>query len=187
MIKNVLVLMANGTEEIEAVVFIDLLRRAGANVTVVGANDIINCSRDVRILPDMPMHKLNETKLYDLVYLPGGAKGVQNLIDIPKVYDVLVNHITQKRPVAAICAAPTILSALNLLKTTQKITSHPSVKDELINYNYSDDTIVDDNNIITSRGAGTAFELAFYLIQKLFGREEMEKVQQSIVWSRGNV
>lgn len=183
MIKNVLVLMANGTEEIEAVVIIDLLRRAGANVTVVGANDIVNCSRDVRILPDIPMHKLNETKLYDLVYLPGGAKGVQNLIDIPKVYDVLVNHITQKRPVAAICAGPTILSTLNLLKKSQKLTSHPSVKDELSAFNYSEDIIVDDNHIITSRGAGTVFEMGFYLIHKLFGKEEAEKVQNAIVWN----
>lgn len=184
MIKNVLVLMANGTEEIEAVVVIDLIRRAGANVTVVGANDIINCSRDVRILPDMPMHKLNETKLYDLVYLPGGAKGVQNLIDIPKVYDVLINHITQKKLVAAICAAPTILSTLNLLKATQKLTSHPSVKDELASFNYTEEIIVDDSNIITSRGAGTVFEMAFYLIDKLFGKEETEKVKQAIVWNQ---
>lgn len=184
MIKNVLVLMANGTEEIEAVVMIDLLRRAGANVAVVGANDIINCSRDVRILPDMPMHKLNETKLYDLVYLPGGAKGVQNLIDIPKVYDVLVNHIGHKRYIAAICAAPTILSTLNLLKPTQKLTSHPAVRDELMNYAYSEETIVEDSCIITSRGAGTVFELAFYIIEKLFGKEESEKVKQSIVWNR---
>lgn len=184
MVKSALVFMANGTEEIEAVVMVDLLRRAGANVTIVGANDIIHCSRDVRILPDMPIHKLNETKLYDLVYLPGGANGVQNLIEIPKVYDVLVNHLAQKKLVAAICAAPTILSTLNLLKSTQKITSHPSVKDELINYNYSEETIVDDNNIITSRGAGTVFELAFYVIEKLFGTETKEKVQQQIVWTQ---
>ncbi len=184
MIKNVLVLMANGTEEIEAVVVIDLLRRAGANVTVVGANDIINCSRDLRILPDIPMHKLNETKLYDLVYLPGGAKGVQNLIDIPKVYDVLDNHISQRKYIAAICAAPTILSVLNLMKTTQKLTSHPSVKEELLNFDYSEEIIVDDNHIITSRGAGTAFEMSFYLIKLLFGEEEMQKIQHAIVWNQ---
>ncbi len=183
MIKNILVLMANGTEEIEAVVIIDLLRRAGANVAVVGANDIINCSRDLRILPDLPIHKLNETKLYDLVYLPGGAKGVQNLIDIPKVYDVLINHINQKRFIAAICAAPLILSTLNLIKPTQKLTSHPSVKDDLSNFNYIDENIVDDNHIITSRGAGTSFEMAFYLINLLFGAEELRKVQQSIAWN----
>ncbi len=81
------------------------------------------------------------------------------------------------------CRSDDIVNSKIYLNQLKKLTSHPSVKDELINYNYSEEIIVDDNRIITSRGAGTAFEMAFYIIEKLFGKEESEKVQQAIVWT----
>jgi DJ-1 family protein len=183
MVKNILVIVANGSEEIETVVFIDLLRRAGANVTLAGENDIIHCSRDIKILPDMPLHKIKDYQLFDLVYLPGGAKGVQNIMELSQVKTILENHLENQKMVATICAAPSILSYFQLLKPGQKITSHPSVREDLVNYDYIEEIIVEENNIISSRGAGTIFQLSFYIIEKLFGNETLENVKRAIVWS----
>jgi protein DJ-1 len=182
MIKNVLVFIANGTEEIEAVVFIDIMRRAGMNVTVVGETDIVHCSRDVKIIPDLPLHKLNENKLYDLIYLPGGSKGVENLMNIPKVELILKNHKENNKKIAAICAAPTILDFFNIFEKDAKITSHPSVANILQKYNYSENKVVESHNIISSRGAGTVFDLSFYIIEQLLGQETAQKIKDSIVY-----
>lgn len=182
MIRNVLVLIANGTEEIEAVVFIDIMRRAGMNVTLVGETDIVHCSRDVKIIPDLPLHKLNENKLFDLVYLPGGSKGVENLINIPKIELILKNHKENHKLIAAICAAPTILDFFNILEVGSKVTSHPSVANLLQKYNYSEQQIVESNNIITSRGAGTVFDFSFYIVEQLLGKEIAQKIKDSIVY-----
>ncbi len=182
MIKNVLVLLANGSEEIESVVVIDILRRAKLNVTIAGESDIIKCSRDTRIIPDIAIHKINENKLYDLVYLPGGTQGVENMIEIEKVGIILKNHYYNKKLIAAICAAPTILDYFGILPENCKITSHPSVKNVFAKYNYIEDKIAEFGNILSSRGAGTSFDFAFFLVQKLCGIDETEKIKKSIVY-----
>lgn len=183
MIKSALVIIANGTEELEAVAVIDILRRGGVNVTIAGETDIVHCSNGVKILPDISLHKVKETVFYDLVYLPGGSKGVEVLIENEKVTEILQNHHNACKILSAICAAPQLLALSGVLSQNTKITSHPSIKNELLHFDYIEEDIVEYENIITSRGAGTAVKFALYLLEKLVGKEIAERVKTSIVYS----
>ncbi|OGU59438.1 MAG: hypothetical protein A2X64_00835 [Ignavibacteria bacterium GWF2_33_9] len=181
MIKTAIVLISNGTEDIEAVSVIDILRRGGVEVTVAGETDIVHFSNGIKILPDISFHKLNETKLYDLLFLPGGTLGVENILENEKAREVIEFHHKSHKFIAAICAAPTILHVLGLIPPGAKITSHPGVASSLTRYEYSEDPIVESGKILTSRGAGTAIHFGIFLLEKLIGIEIAEKVKNSIV------
>jgi DJ-1 family protein len=183
MIKSTLVIIANGTEELEAVAVIDILRRGGVNVTIAGETDIVQCSNGVKILPDISLHKVKETVIYDMVYLPGGSKGVETLIENEKVTEILRNHDNACKTISAICAAPQILALSGILSANSKLTSHPSVKNQLQHYQYLDEEIVEYENIITGRAAGSSVKFALYLLGKLLGKDVMEKVKENIIYS----
>lgn len=183
MIKTCLIIIANGTEELEAVAAIDILRRAGVIVTIAGETDIVHCANDTKILPDISLHKIKENFLYDLVYLPGGMKGVENIIENEKVIEILQNHNNAGKYIAAICAAPIILGLNGILNSESSVTSHPNVRANLEMYNYSDEIIVESDNIFTSRGAGTAINFALFLAKKLVGIEKVENIKKSIMFS----
>ncbi|MBI5326008.1 MAG: DJ-1/PfpI family protein [Ignavibacteriae bacterium] len=182
MSKNVLVPIANGSEEIETVVVIDILRRAGINVKIAGEHEIITCSKGVKIIPDLLISNIDLNDEYDAVIIPGGSKGTDNLIKNEKLIEILKKQNKNNKLIGAICAAPSILSAHNILKPGQKVTSHPSVKDSLITYNYQEQRVIYDYDIITSRGAGTAVEFALYLVDILAGPESAVKIAQDIVF-----
>lgn len=182
MIKKALTIIANGTEELEAIAVVDLLRRGGIDVTIAGETDIVQCSNGTKILPDISLHKVKENVLYDLIYLPGGSKGVEILIENEKVEEILRIHNQEEKFIAAICAAPTILDIQGILQPHDKVTSHPSVQNTFTRYNYSEHKIVESRNIFTSRGAGTAIDFGLFLIKKLVGDEVAEKVQKAIVY-----
>jgi DJ-1 family protein len=182
MIKTALVIIANGSEELEAITVIDILRRGGVNVSIAGETDIVHCSNGVKILPDISLHKVKESVIYDLIYLPGGSKGVEILIENEKVTEILNNHNNAGKYIAAICAAPTILDFQGILHIDAKVTSHPSVSHTLKRFNYSEDMIVESGNIITSRGAGTALPFALFLAEKLVGNAIIDKIKSDIVY-----
>lgn len=182
MIKSALVIIANGTEELEAVAVIDILRRGGVNVTIAGETDIVHCSNGVKILPDISLHKVKETVIYDLVYLPGGTKGVEVLIENEKISEILNMHNNACKLISAICAAPLILAFSGILSASTKITSHPAIKNQLQHFNYVEEDIVECENILTSRGAGTAVKFALHLLEKLVGKEITDRVKTSIVY-----
>ena len=181
--KKVLIPIAQGTEEIEAVVVIDILRRSGINVKVAGETEIVTCSRGVKIIPDVLIEKILLEEDYDAIILPGGSTGVENLLKNTHLEDVLKNHSGKNKIIAAICAAPTILSFYNLIPRGRRLTSHPSVRSQLQQYNYLEDKVVHDDNIITSRGAGTAFEFAFWLVEVLLDTETALKIAKDIIYT----
>lgn len=180
--KQVLVVMADGTEEMEAVIVIDILRRAGLDVVVAGLNNEVTCSRGVKIIADTELNKISKNATYDLIFIPGGLKGVENLIKSSELSEICMSN--SKGYIAAICAAPLLLHHFGLISTDMQITSHPSVKDNLAAYNYSDNSIVQSSNIITSRGAGTALDFGLYLVELLLSKSVADQIANDIVYIR---
>lgn len=182
MTKTVLIPIARGSEEMECVIVVDMLRRAGIKVIIVSDLDIVTCSRGVKIIPDILFENLEKDETFDAIVLPGGAVGTENLKTNSALEDILINHFRQGKLIAAICAAPTILAFHNIINNGVEITSHPSVKKQLIEYDYKEEKVVVSDNIITSRGAGTAFDFSLTLIEKLVGKDKAKEVSSSIVY-----
>ncbi|MBX3044648.1 MAG: DJ-1/PfpI family protein [Candidatus Kapabacteria bacterium] len=181
--KLVLVPIADGTEEMEAVIIIDMLRRAGAQVTIAGISDTAKCSRNVKIKSDILIDRIKDDYEFDMIAIPGGMKGVENLLECTRLREIIETN-KGRAYLAAICAAPLIFDRFGLLSNDVHITSHPAVKDKFTHGHYSEGTVVVSNNFITSRGAGTAFEFSLELIDKLFGKSVAEKVADDIMFGR---
>ncbi|TAL68595.1 MAG: DJ-1/PfpI family protein [Bacteroidetes bacterium] len=181
MSKNVLLVITHGSEEMEAVIIIDILRRAGLNLKVAGEHEIVTCSRGTKLIPDLLISNIDINDEYDAIIIPGGTKGTLNLTKNEKLIEMLRKQRAGKGLIGAICAAPMILSEHNILKPGQKVTSHPSVKESLITYSYMEQRVIYDEGIITSRGAGTAIEFALYLVELLVDPESAIKIAQDIV------
>jgi DJ-1 family protein len=180
---TILVPIANGTEEIEAVTIIDLLRRAGALVTIAGENDNVICSRGIRINPDILMSEIEPTDEYDCIILPGGLAGVERLSQNSDLIEVLSNHRKQSKLVGAICSAPLILSQNGLLPRSISLTSHPDAESQLCSYKYSTQRVVHDLWLISSRGVGTTIEFCLALISVLFNQSTANSIAEQIVFT----
>ncbi|KAI3659642.1 hypothetical protein MP638_004377 [Amoeboaphelidium occidentale] len=177
--KNALVLIAPGSEEIEAVVVIDTLARADIKVTVaaVGGNEnYVECSRGVKIVPDIKLNQVN-VQDYDIMILPGGYGGTEAFKNSPKVLELIKTFYNDKS-LAAICAAPTALLKAGVAKG-RKITSYPSFKEEFDQaggYHYiENERVVVDGNLITSKGPATSFDFALSLVDYLTGNKTMSQ------------
>jgi len=179
--KKVFVPVAHGTEEMEAVIIIDMLRRASLNVKVAGETEIITCSRGIKIIPDVLIHKMEPHEDFDAIVIPGGLEGTENLNNNDRFIEILHHNAKNGKIIAAICAAPTILIRHQLLRADNHITSHPSVSNFFKEVNYSEDCVVVNGNFVTSRGAGTAFEFSLKLIELLCNKETANKIANQIV------
>ncbi len=178
--KKVLVALAPGFEEIETVTVVDILRRSGARVTLAGtAEGPLEGSRGIRIDPDCLLDGLSADE-FDLVVLPGGQPGTDNLNANVGLQEILKRMHADGKPIAAICAAPTVLHGLGLLHN-KTATSHPSVKDKLNGTRYSENRVEVDGNIVTSRSPGTAMEFAMKLVAILYGEDRVETVNKGVL------
>jgi len=179
--KRVLVPLAPGFEEIEAITVIDILRRAGVEVLVAGTQPgPIEASRKTRHLPDCGMDDV-DTESLDMIVLPGGLPGATNLRKDARVQRVVSMLAAKNRHVAAICAAPSVLAAYGLLKG-RRATGHPSVQGEIGPVaSVSQDRVVVDGSIVTSQAAGTAMEFAFALVEILCGPEKAAEVNKGVL------
>jgi len=178
--KRVLVCLAPGFEEIEALTVVDVLRRGGVEVIVGGTIEgPIEGRSGISVLADMSLDEIDAERL-DMIVLPGGMPGATNLKEDLRVQDIVQSLHKRGKYIAAICAAPTVLSALGLLEG-KRVTSFPSVKDQLSETDYREERVVVDGNLITSRSPGTAMEFAMKLLELLCGREVMEKVNQGVM------
>ncbi|KAJ9592476.1 hypothetical protein L9F63_015892 [Diploptera punctata] len=172
--KSALVLLAEGTEEMEFVISADVLRRAGISVTVAGLNgkDPVKCSREVVICPDAGLDEALTKGPYDVVVLPGGLGGAKLLLHTScAVGKLLQEQEKEGRLIAAICAAPTALQTHGVC-FGKSLTSYPSFREEFEkagNYKYKEETVVVDGNLITSRGPATAFDFALTIADQLLG------------------
>ncbi len=179
---TVLVPLADGCEELEAVTIVDILRRAGIDVVTAGLNDqLVRASRGVRIMPDTNLDEAL-TRDYDMVVLPGGLPGADNLNEDPRVKELLKKMANSERFTAAICAAPKVLANAGLLRG-KKATAYPGSLDS-VNHQaqlVSGDAVVRDGKVITSRGPGTAMDFALALIEALTGKAKRDEVERALV------
>lgn len=179
---TVLVPLAQGCEELEAVTIIDLLRRASITVITAGLDQQpVTASRGTVITPDTSIEAIT-TEAIDMIVLPGGLPGADNLNNDPLLHTLLQQLVTQGKIVAAICAAPKVLLSAGLLHG-KRITCYPGSLDKLdcSDVTITADAIVIDGNIITSRGPGTAMDFALTLIEALAGEAKRNEVEKGLV------
>jgi len=175
--KRVLVPIADGTEELEAVCTIDILRRAGVEVTVASVMEQlqVTASRGVKLVADVPIAAC-AGEVYDLIALPGGNFGALYLRDSAPLTTLLIAQAAAGRLYAAICAAPVVVLQHHGLLEGRRATCHPSFEQELRAPEAVAQRVVVDGNCITSRGPGTAMEFALRLVALLCGEEQARAV-----------
>ena len=178
---RVLMFLAPGFEEIEAVTIIDLLRRAGIDITIAGLEkDRVTGSHDITIACDAFYENVNADD-YDYLILPGGQPGTNNLKKNQQVLETIRRFDRKKKIIAAICAAPTVLQTAGILNSI-RVTSYPSEKNVFDPSRYEEDDVVSDGNIITSRGVGTAVDFALNIIGKIKGNAIKLQTAERILW-----
>lgn len=161
--KVAYILLEDGFEEIEALTTCDILRRANVDCKLVGMKNIeVIGSHGIKIKTDL----LFDHQLVDMVILPGGLPGATNLKDNLEVIEYLNQMNQNQRWIAAICAAPIVLSQAGVIEN-KKVTSYPGFEQEIICQQYLEKNVVIDGNVITSRGPATTFDFAYSLVEIL--------------------
>ena len=182
--SKVLVPLATGCEEVEAVTIIDLLRRAGIEVVTAGleaTTQVVRASRGTLLMPDMSLDQALHQE-YDMVALPGGQPGADNLNADQRIHTLLARMAKDEKYIAAICAAPKVLAKAGLLEG-RRATSFPGSLNQahLAGVQYQETPVVQDGHIITSRGPGTAMDFALRLIEILVGKVKRDQVEQALM------
>ncbi|WP_241546912.1 DJ-1 family glyoxalase III [Thiohalobacter thiocyanaticus] len=175
---TVLIPLAQGCEELEAVTLIDLLRRAGIEVITAGLDEQpVKASRGTVLVPDTTLDAVKDRD-FDMIVLPGGLPGADHLDADARLREMLQRHAGADRYVAAICAAPKVLASAGLLDY-RKATSFPGVLDGagVTGLDYQTGAVVQDGRIVTSRGPGTAMDFALTLIELLAGQAKRIEVE----------
>jgi 4-methyl-5(b-hydroxyethyl)-thiazole monophosphate biosynthesis len=179
---KVLIPLAQGCEELEAVTLIDLLRRADIQVVCAGLQPgPVVCSRGTVLVPDRSLAEIVDED-FDMVVLPGGQPGTKNLSADRLLISLLQKMARQERYTCAICAAPAVLAAAGLLKNKQA-TAFPGSLHSYIsaqNIHWSDAPVVIDGKVVTSQGPGTAMDFALSLISLLRGPEVRTQVEAGL-------
>lgn len=177
---EVLIPLATGCEEIEAVTLIDLLRRADIEVTTASLNAKEVCgAHGVSLIADTTIDEVKD-RTFDMVALPGGQPGSDNLNADSRIHEILKRHHATQW-VGAICAAPKVLVDAGIVNQL-KVTAYPGVLDaQSSSIQLSTEAIECDGKVITSRSPGTAMEFALTIIEKLVGTEKRNAVETSLV------
>ena len=178
--KNILLLMADGFEEIEGITCIDVLRRADIKVVTASINNIEVCgSHNIIVKADTIIDSI-DTSPFDGVVLPGGMPGSSNLRDNEKVIKI-VKEMNEKRGlIAAICAAPIVLERAGVIEG-KNATSYPGFNNEMGSCTYLEDRVVFDNNILTARGPGVAMEFSFAIVEYLTGSSKVDELKRGML------
>jgi 4-methyl-5(b-hydroxyethyl)-thiazole monophosphate biosynthesis len=176
---SVLVPLAEGCEELEAITVVDLLRRAGIGVVTASLeNRQVRASRGSVLVADVTLDDAVKQK-YDMIVLPGGLPGADHLDQDPRIRGLLKEMSETGRYTAAICAAPRVLANAGLLEG-KSATSFPGILDAIEGVNYSEEAVVQDGRLITSRGPGTAMDFALTLIENLAGKDKRDEVEAGL-------
>jgi 4-methyl-5(b-hydroxyethyl)-thiazole monophosphate biosynthesis len=175
---KVLVPLAEGFEEIEAVTIIDLLRRAGIEtVTASIGADTVKGSHGITITADM---LLDEKTRFDAIVLPGGMPGSKNLKNDPRVISIIKEINSSGGLTAALCAAPIVLSEAGVLKK-RKFTCYPGYEKEIPEGIHNKENVVIDGSIITGMGAGPAPLFALTIVEYLKDKETAQRIKEQII------
>jgi 4-methyl-5(b-hydroxyethyl)-thiazole monophosphate biosynthesis len=179
--ERILVPLADGFEEIEAVTVIDVLRRADLEVTVAGLKPgSVRGSHGIVLTPDAELGALDLNQ-FTMIVLPGGMPGTRNLMADERVLALVRRLHAEGKRTAAICAAPLVLHAAGVIRGVA-VTSHPSVQKELAGALVKDSPrVLQTGTVITSQGAGTALEFALALVGDLLGSKRAEELGRSMI------
>ena len=184
--EKVLLLLAEGFEEIEAISVVDILRRAEIPVVVAAVGDSLEVEggHGIVVLADTLLKEVDPEE-FSLVVLPGGRKGVENMEKDPYVKKILESFSSKGKNIAAICAAPSLLAKRGLLKG-KKATSYPSFQEILEKEGAKVEKtlpVVEEEKIITSQGPATAMEFALYLVEKLKGEKIKKDLAERLLYA----
>lgn len=181
MSKTVLVPIADGIEEIEAMTIIDTLRRAGSELTVASVQKIkVTTAHGISINADCLIDDCSD-KTYDLIALPGGMPGATNLKESKTLETMLKKQQQSNKNYAAICASPAVVLQYHDLLKNKKATCYPSFSDDLGSGYTNESTVITDGNCITSQGPGTAMDFAFELVKLLFGIDKVNELKAAML------
>lgn len=180
--KQVCVFLADGFEEIEGLTVVDLLRRAGVDVTTVSITGerTIHGAHGIDVQADKLFNEVDYDG-QDMVVLPGGMPGTLHLGEHTGVKQILEQFYQEKKYIAAICAAPSVLGKYGMLNG-RKATSYPGFEEALTGATYVYDSVAVDDFVITSRGMGTAIDFSLALIEKLIDVQKAEEIGKSIIY-----
>lgn len=180
--KKALVLLAQGCEELEAVTIVDILRRADITVVTAGLDDApVVASRKTKLMPDTTLDDALKEE-FDMVVLPGGLPGADNLAADARVIGLLQEMAEAGKFTCAICAAPAVLAKAGVL-SGKRATCYPGFLDKLHlpDTTVAGDAVVRDGAVITSRGPGTAMDFALELVEALADKETRDGVEKALV------
>ena len=184
MSKEVLIPIANGSEDIETVTLIDVLRRADANLTVasVGEDLLVQAARGTNILADLSIAQCKDRE-WDLIALPGGMPGATNLAQNIILIELLKNHCKKGKLYAAICASPAVVLQPHGLLEGKMACCYPTFRDRipLSQLVSKEERVVVDQNCVTSVGPATAIEFSLKLVELLFGKELSDKISKAML------
>ena len=179
--KKAIVLLAKGFEEVEALTVVDVLRRGGVHCitcSIDGSEEVLG-SHSIHVKANNLIEKVDVDK-YDVLVIPGGMPGAANLRDSEKVIELVKKFNTENKILAAICAGPIVFGKAGLLKG-KKVTSYPGFEGELGAVTYCEDSVVQDDNIITSRGPATAMHFSFKILENLVDGETVENLKKAML------
>jgi len=184
MMASVLVPFATGVEEIEMIAIVDLLRRANVDVCLASLDGGAVTGRSgITITSDAALADVKDRD-WDMVVLPGGLPNAHLLRDDDNVKAIVERLCSERKSIAAICAAPTALAAYGTT-AGKRVTSYPSCQSEMEALQpssvYVSEAVVEDDFLVTSRGPGTAIEFALRLVARLCGEQKSAEIRASIV------
>ena len=184
--KKAVVLLAEGFEEVEALTPVDYLRRAGVEVRTLGvAASTVRGGHGIAVQADIELSKLEVSKLTeeaDCVVVPGGGKGAENLAASPAAVELIKRQFASGKLVAAICAAPAVVlhGACGILKG-RRFTGFPGTEKNVVGATFSEDRVVEDGNLITSRSAGCAGEFSRAIVKALVGEKAADELAERVL------
>lgn len=179
---KVIVFLANGFEEVEALTVVDYLRRMDILVDMVSITDdnLVAGGHNIKVLTNKLLSEL-DIKAYDGLVIPGGMPGATNLKNNSHVIEIVQTMHKNNKLVASICAGPIVLAKADIIKG-KNITSFPGFEDNFTNAHYKTDPVVIDGNIITARGPYFAVNFAIEIVKYLLGEEASEKLKADILY-----
>lgn len=178
--KKAVVFLADGFEEIEALTVVDVLRRGKIVCDICSLNEInVQGAHNINVNSNKLIQKLNIDE-YDALILPGGMPGATTLRDSNKIIEWVKKFNEEGKIIGAICAAPIVLGKAEIIKD-RKITSYPGFEGELKQGKYCCDIVVEDDNIITSRGPATAMYFALKIVEKLQGENIKKELKKEMM------
>ncbi len=181
--NRILFVLANGFEETECVVPFDILSRGGVQVTFASVHDDVSVegAHGLTLAADILLSQA-ELSEFDGVFLPGGSRGVENLMVSERVLELVRNFYGAGKWVLSICAGPLVLARAGILGD-KSVTSYPSTKADLLSCcgSYREDRVVVHGKLVTSRGPGTAEEFGLAVLEALEGKEETERVREGML------